>query len=197
LTENGPTEFHRVGWLASNYVSYVRDNTLWLPTGPIDGVRMNLTGGLVNDMSHGRFDTWVVTGDYRRYLRTSLRSALAVRLLGYYAGGERPRRVNIGGSWGLRGYPRYGYVAGTRAWLLNAEWRFPITDFLSIGFPFGEARFPGVQGALFFDAGKAWPATSLDRGTLGSRGLCLRLPIRPPLVLRPDLGYRLHSWSLA
>src|SRR2546427_5131615 len=43
--------------------------------------------------------------------RTSLRSALAVRLLGYYAGGERPRRVNIGGSWGLRGYPRYGYVA--------------------------------------------------------------------------------------
>src|SRR2546427_3953164 len=60
--------------------------------------------------------------------RTSLRSALAVRLLGYYAGGERPRRVNIGGSWGLRGYPRYGYVAGTRAWLLNSEWRFPITD---------------------------------------------------------------------
>jgi len=105
--------------------------------------------------------------------------------------------VNIGGSWALRGYPRYGYVAGTRAWLLNAEWRFPITDFLSIGFPFGEARFPGVQGALFFDAGKAWTATSLDRGTLGSSGLGLRMPIGPPLVLRLDLGYRFHSGSLA
>src|SRR2546430_9075976 len=123
LIESSATEFHRVGWLASNYVSYVRDNTLWLPTGPIDGVRMNLTGGLVNDMSHGRFDTCVVTGDYRRYLRTSLRSALAVRLLGYYAGGERPRRVNIGGSWGLRGHPRYGYVAGTRGSLLHSRWR--------------------------------------------------------------------------
>ena len=198
LTGGGDaTEFHRVGWLASNYLGYVEDNTLWLPTGPIDGERVNLTGGLVNDVSHGRFDSWLVAGDYRRYFRTSLRSAVAVRLLGYYSGGERPRPVNIGGSWALRGYPRYGYVAGTRAWLLNAEWRFPITDFLSIGFPFGEARFPGVQGALFFDAGKAWTATSLDRGTLGSSGLGLRMPIGPPLVLRLDLGYRFHSGSLA
>ncbi len=196
LIENGPTEFHRVGWLASNYLSYVRDNTLWLPTGPIDGGRMNLTGGLVNDISHGRFDTWVVAADYRRYFRTSLRSAFAVRLLGYYAGGERPRRVNIGGSWGLRGYPRYGYVAGTRAWLFNSEWRFPITDFLSIGFPFGVARFPGVQGALFCDLGNAATATSLSRGTLGSTGLGLRMPLGPPLVLRLDLGYRFHSGNI-
>jgi len=196
LIENGPTEFHRVGWLASNYLSYVRDNTLWLPTGPIDGGRVNLTGGLVNDISHGRFDTWVVAADYRRYFRTSLRSAFAVRLLGYYAGGERPRRVNIGGSWGLRGYPRYGYVAGTRAWLFNSEWRFPITDFLSIGFPFGVARFPGVQGALFCDLGSAATATSFGRGTLGSTGLGLRMPLGPPLVLRLDLGYRFHSGNV-
>jgi len=195
LVAGGPTEFHRVGWLASNYVSYVRDNTLWLPTGPIDGGRMNLTGGLVNDVSHGRFDTWLVAADYRRYFRTSLRSAFAVRLLGYYAGGERPRRVNIGGSWGLRGYPRYGYVAGTRAWLFNSEWRFPITDFLSIGFPFGVARFPGVQGALFFDLGAASTETALARGTLGSTGLGLRMSLAPPLVLRLDLGYRFHSGS--
>src|SRR6267378_1681221 len=197
LVAGGPTEFHRVGWLASNYVSYVRDNTLWLPTGPIDGGRMNLTGGLVNDVSHGRFDTWLVAADYRRYFRTSLRSALAVRLLGYYAGGERPRRVNIGGSWGLRGYPRYGYVAGTRAWLLNSEWRFPITDFLSIGFPFGVARFPGVQGALFCDLGSANTATSLDRGTLGSTGLGLRMSLGAPLVLRLDLGYRFHAGDIS
>jgi WD40 repeat protein len=192
-----PTDIHRVGWLASNYLGYVEDNTLWLATGPIDGERMNLTGGLVNDVSHGRFDSWLVTGDYRRYLRTSLRSAFAVRLLGYYSGAERPRPVSIGGSWALRGYPRYGYVAGTRAWLFNSEWRFPITDFLSIGFPFGEARFPGVQGALFFDLGRAWTATSTDRGTLGATGLGLRMPIGPPLVLRLDLGYRFHSGSLA
>jgi hypothetical protein len=191
------TDFHRVGWLASNYLGYVEDNTLWLATGPIDGERMNLTGGLVNDLSHGRFDSWLVAADYRRYFRTSLRSAVALRLLAYHSGGERPRPVNVGGSWALRGYPRYGYVAGTRAWLFNAEWRFPITDFLSIGFPFGEARFPGVQGALFCDLGRAWTAASLDRGVLGSSGLGLRMPVGPPLVLRLDLGYRFHEGEVA
>ena len=190
---SGLTDLHRVGWLASNYVSYVKDNTLWLATGPIDGERYNLTGGLVNDISHGRFDTWVVAGDWRRYFRTSLRSALAVRGFAYYAGGDRPRPVNVGGPWALRGYPIYGYIAGTRAWLVNTEWRFPITDFLSIGFPFGVARFPGVQGALFLDAGRAWSAATVDRGTVGSAGLGLRMPVGPPLVLRLDLGYRFHS----
>jgi hypothetical protein len=189
-------EPRRVGWLASNYLSYVKDNTLWLPTGPIDGERYNLTAGLVNDLSHGRFDSWLLAADVRKYLRTSLHSALALRGEAYFSGGERPRRTNIGGSWGLRGYPRYGYIAGTRAWLVNAEYRFPITDFLTIGFPFGALRFPGVQGALFLDYGRAWSETTTRRGVLGSSGLGLRMPIGPPLVLRLDIGYRLGSTAL-
>ncbi|MBI1967439.1 MAG: PD40 domain-containing protein [Gemmatimonadetes bacterium] len=191
------SEPHRVAWLASNYLSLVHDNTLWLATGPIDGSRYNLTGGLVNDVSHGRFDAYVGSVDFRKYLRTSLRGAVALRALAYYAGGERPRRINIGGSWGVRGYPRWGYVAGTSAWMLNAEWRFPITDFLSIGFPFGELRFPGVQGALFTDLGRAWTKSTSGRGSLGSTGLGLRMPIGAPLVLRLDLGYRFHSGDLS
>jgi hypothetical protein len=193
LLTPGVDELRRVGWLASNYLSYVKDNTLWLATGPIDGGRYNVTAGLVNDLSHGRFDSWLFSADVREYLRVSLHSALAVRMLGYASGGERPRRINIGGSWGLRGYPRYGYVAGTRAWLFNAEYRFPITDFLTIGFPFGAARFPGVQGALFLDYGRAWSENTTARGVLGASGLGLRMPIGPPLVLRLDLGYRFHS----
>ena len=193
IFSTGLVDAHREGWLASNYLSYVKDNTLWLATGPIDGERFNFTGGLVTDVSHGRFDTWVVAGDYRRYLRTSLRSAFALRGLGYYAGADRPRPINIGGAWALRGYPIYGYVAGSRVWMMNGEWRFPITDFLSIGFPFGEARFPGVQGALFVDLGRAWTASTTSRGTLGSTGLGLRMPLGAPLVLRLDLGYRFHS----
>ncbi len=190
------TEPRRVAWLASNFVSYVKDNALWLATGPVDGERYNLTGGLVNDLTHGRFDSWIAAADVRKYVRTALRSAVAVRALGYYAGGERPRRVNIGGSWALRGYPLYGYVAGTRAWMVNTEWRFPITDFLSVGFPFGVARFPGVQGALFADLGRAWTADTRARGVLGSAGLGLRMPVGPPLVLRFDTGYRFHSGDL-
>src|SRR6266699_1503937 len=71
VTDN-PGELHRVGWLASNYLSYVKDNSLWLDTGPIDGERYDVTAGIVNDISHGRFDAYVGTVDYRRYLRTSL-----------------------------------------------------------------------------------------------------------------------------
>lgn len=193
LTENTTAELHREAWLSSNYLSFVRDNTLWMATGPIDGERVLLTGGLVNDLSHGRFDAFVLAADLRKYFRTSSRSAFALRSMAYHAGGERPRRISIGGSWALRGYPRWGYVTGTTAWLVNAEWRFPITNFLSVGFPFGEIRFPGVQGALFSDYGRAWSSTSTRRGNLGSTGLGLRMPVAPPLVLRLDLGYR---WSV-
>ena len=33
------------GWIASHYLSYVRDNALWIPSGPIDGGRFALTAG--------------------------------------------------------------------------------------------------------------------------------------------------------
>lgn len=189
-------EPHRVGWLASNYLSYVRDNSLWLATGPIDGERTNLTAGVANDLTNGRFDSWSASLDHRRYLRTSLRSAYAIRAFGYASGGNRPRRLSIGGPWGLRGYPRFGRVAGTRAWLVSQEFRFPITDFLSVGFPFGEMRFPGVQGALFADVGGAWSTESRDRGVLGSAGLGLRMAVAYPFVLRLDFGYRFERGSI-
>ncbi|MGH7675465.1 MAG: hypothetical protein ACREMV_09360, partial [Gemmatimonadales bacterium] len=124
------------------------------------------------------------------YVRTSRRGAVALRAMGYFAGGERPRSISIGGTWGIRGYPRYRYVAGTSAWMLNAEWRFPVTDFLAFGFPFGVARFPGVQAALFGDVGRAWSAGGLDREPVGSAGVGFRMPVGPPLVLRLDLGWR-------
>lgn len=196
ISATDPTSFHRVGWLSSNYLSFIKDNTLWLDTGPIDGERFDFTAGVVNDVSHGRFDSWVVFGDYRRYFRTSLRSAVAIRALGYYAGGERPRRINIGGSWAIRGYPNYGYVAGTRAWMGNIEWRFPITDYVTIGFPFGPFRFPGVQGAFFADYGRAWTALTRGRGELGATGLGFRLPLGGLLVVRLDLGYRFANGSV-
>ena len=185
-----PTALHRVGWLSSEYLSYVKDNTLWLDTGPIDGERFAFTGGVVNDVTHGRFDSWVAFGDYRRYLRTSLRSGFAFRAMGYYGGGERPRETSIGGSWGIRGYPYYAYVAGTRAWMVNLEWRFPLTDYLDLGFPFGPIRIPGVQGALFSDLGRAWSDLTTGRGALGAAGLSLRMPLGPAFVLRLDMGYR-------
>jgi len=193
FNDQGVFGARRNGLLTSNYLTYVHDNALWLATGPIDGSRFAVTGGLVNDVNHARLDSWLVTVDVRRYARTGLRSALALRGYAFWSDGPVPDRIAIGGTYGLRGYPRYSYVSGTRAVMANAEWRFPLTDYLSLGLPFGEWRFPGVQGALFADLGRAWSPRTGDRGALGAYGASLRMPVGFPLVLRLDLGWRWHS----
>jgi hypothetical protein len=179
----------RQGMLASNYISLVNDNTLWLETGPIDGTRWNLTAGVVTDLTHGVFENWLGTLDVRKYLRTSLQSAVALRAYGYASEGTRPRAVAIGGSWMLRGYPRFSQ-AGTHAWVTNAEWRFPITNFVALGFPFGTIRFPQVQGAIFADAGQAWERGNYDPRVLGAAGLGFRTALIPGFVFRLDVGRR-------
>ena len=179
----------REGILASNFLSLVNDNALWLETGPIDGTRWNFTGGVVTDVTHGVFENWVGSMDLRKYIRTSLQSAFAFRAYGYASEGTRPRAVAIGGSWLLRGYPRFSQ-AGTRAWIGNAEWRFPITNFVALGFPFGTVRFPQVQGALFGDLAQAWEKGGYESRVLGSTGVGLRMPVVPGFVFRFDVGRR-------
>ncbi len=181
---------HRRGLVTSNYLSYVHDNSLWVDAGPIDGGFSQLTAGVVTDLQNARLDSWLVSADLRRYLRTSLHSAVALRGFAFYSGGERPERVTIGGSWAIRGYPQYSYLAGDRALMANLEWRFPLTTYLSIGSPIGEIRFPGVQGALFSDLGRAWSELATDRGWLGSYGLGLRMSLFGAVVVRLDMGWR-------
>ncbi len=181
---------HRRGMVTSNYLSYVHDNSLWLDAGPLDGGFSQLTAGVVTDLQNARLDSWLLEADLRRYLRTSLHTTVALRGFAFYSGGERPERVTIGGSWALRGYPQYSYLAGDRALMANAEWRFPLFNYLSIGSPLGEIRFPGVQGALFSDLGRAWSEQATDRGWLGAYGLGLRMSLFGPLILRLDMGWR-------
>jgi hypothetical protein len=180
----------RRGILTANSLSYVHDNALWLPTGPIDGGRERYTGGIVTDLQNARFDSWVLSADVRRYLRTGLKTAVAVRGFVYWTGGERPQWIALGGTYGLRGYPRYTYVSGSQALMFNAEWRFPLTDYLSFGLPFGELRFPGIEGAVFADAGRAWTPQEIGRGTIGAYGFSFRMNVGFPLVLRLDAGWR-------
>jgi hypothetical protein len=180
----------RKGWIASNFLSYVQDNSLWVPSGPIDGGRFRITGGVSSDFSNSRFDSYLVNVDIRRYLRLGSRSAYAIRANGWYSGGDRPRRINIGGSLGLRGYPPYGRIVGSRAFLLNQEIRFPLLSYLTFGTPVGAVTFPELQGAFFFDLGKAWFREPSDRSLLGSYGGSLRWALAPFLVLRMDLGRR-------
>lgn len=183
-------EPRRVGWVASNFVSFVRDNSLWMPSGPIDGTRLQLTAGVASDFSNSRFDNFLVAADWRRYFRLGRRSAYAVRALGYYSSGDRPRRINLGGTLGLRGYPNFGYILGTRAYMLNQEIRFPLLNHLTFGTPIGDIRFPEIQAAIFADIGQASFRAGDDRGMLGSYGTSFRLALAPLAVLRLDAGWR-------
>ena len=183
-------EPRRIGWIASHYLSYVRDNSLWIPSGPIDGGRFSVTAGVSSDFSNSRFDSYLVAGDWRHYFRLGKRSAWALRGYGFYSGGDRPRRVNIGGTLGLRGYPQYGYIVGSEAFMFNQELRFPVLNHLTFGLPFGDIDFPEIQGGLFTDVGKARLPNSTDRALLGSYGISFRMALGPLAVLRLDLGRR-------
>ncbi|MGH7447009.1 MAG: hypothetical protein ACRELT_05595, partial [Longimicrobiales bacterium] len=161
-TREDPRDLTRSGMLSTNYLSYIKDNTLWLPTGPIDGERFNLSLGLVSCFvcespsavtgetvrRSASAENYAVSVDYRRYVRTSLLSAWAIRTYGFFSDGAIPGRAVLGGTHQLRGYPRYS-LAGSRLLLVNQEWRFPILHGLAFAFPIGTLRLPGVQGALF------------------------------------------------
>lgn len=181
---------HRVGVIATQSLSYVFDNSIWGETGPIEGTRYGVTGSVSSDLSNGGFDGWFVSGDWRSYFRTTRQSGYAIRGLGYYAGGDRPRRINIGGSLGLRGFPWYGYVSGSKAWMVNQEFRFQVFDRMLFGVPFADLTLPGIQAAPFWDLGAATTPGSLPGPTLESRGISWRMGLGPFAVLRLDWGKR-------
>jgi hypothetical protein len=183
----------RIGWIASHYLSFVHDNSLWIPSGPIDGGRLSLTSGISSDFTNSRFDSFLLSGDWRRYFRLGQRSSYAVRAFGFYSGGDRPRRINIGGTLGMRGYPEFGYIVGTRAYMLNQEIRFPLLTHLTLGTPFGDVTIPEIQGGLFGDIGKALLHSDSDRALLGSYGISFRLALGPLAVLRLDVGRRFSN----
>ena len=201
-----PRDLTRDGTLVRNYVSLVKDNTLWLPTGPVDGERWNVSAGFVTcfvcaspSATTGAMverpaaaENYAVLADYRRYFRTSLYSAYAVRGYVYLSDGAIPGRAVLGGPHQLRGYPRWS-LAGSRVYLVNQEWRFPVLHGLSLAFPFGTLRLPGVQGAVFTDLGSSWleDASGPD-GHWGSWGGALRSSLGGALVLRLDAGRRFH-----
>ncbi|HSM36094.1 MAG TPA: hypothetical protein VK837_06825 [Longimicrobiales bacterium] len=208
-TREDTRDLTRSGLLTTNVLSYVKDNTLWLPSGPIDGERYAISIGLTscfscttrstvteNEVTRSAVgENYSVILDYRRYIRTTLRSAWALRGYAYYSDGEIPGRAVLGGPHAMRGYPRFS-MAGSRVWLLNQEWRFPILDGVALGFPFGTIRLPGVQGGIFSDIGQSWVEGQEPEGTWGSYGLGLRTSLGGALVLRWDIGRRFRIGDL-
>ncbi|MBA4250223.1 MAG: hypothetical protein C0425_00045 [Chlorobiaceae bacterium] len=175
----------RKALLWSNNVSYVFDNSIWASTGPIDGRRFRLLLGYTTDVKFSNVNYYSVIADYREYIRLGLRSAIAFRSSLYYNEGKEARRYFMGGSWDLRGWPRWS-IRGEKQWVSSLEVRFPLIDQIRIKFPFIDLGFSGLRGALFVDGGGSWDRKYTE--SIGSIGGGLRFNIFGVLVLRYDIG---------
>ena len=190
----------RIALLLGNYISYVKDNSLWGPTGPLDGERFLISIGYTKDIDYDNVNYSTLIVDLRKYFRLSNRSALAVRLMTYRNKGREAHRFYIGGSWDLRGYDIWR-IWGQEINFFSTEYRFPFIDNIGVRFPFGGLGFGAIRGALFFDAARI---DDFEQQTivnyaldypqnLGSIGVGFRINLGGVLVLRLDIGKKLHD----
>jgi hypothetical protein len=188
LTESG---INRRALLLTNSLSYVKDNSIWGPTGPLDGNRFNITLSYTTDIQYSNVSYYTLILDYRNYFRLSRTVALATRLEYLVNQGKEARRWVMGGSWDLRGYRLFS-IRGRKLWLGNLELRFPLINLVQLRFPMGvDFYIPYIRGAAFIDAGNAWD-DKYDE-TLGSMGLGLRINLFNIIALRYDFGKRIEN----
>lgn len=176
--------------MLSNSAAYVHDNSLWGPSGPIDGSRLLLLLGYTSDIKYSNINYFSVIADYRSYLRLSYQTALAFRLGLFYNEGKEARRYFMGGSWDLRGWPRWS-IRGEKMWISSLEFRFPLVDQIILKFPILDLGFFGIRGAAFFDIGSAWDKTY--ETTYGSVGGGIRFNLFNVFILRYDIGKKIEN----
>ncbi len=186
-------EKNRKSYLMSNYISFVHDNSIWVPTGPLDGWRARVTFGPTFDFKRSDIHNYIGLLDFRYYWRLHPKLTYAQRVMAAANEGRDIRRYYIGGSWGLRGY-RITEIYGRRYILLNQELRFPFAKSLMLNFGTQKIGFAPLRGAVFFDAGNAWDYDF--PGLLGSMGVGLRGVLFGGLVLRLDVGKKTDFKSI-
>lgn len=180
----------RKALLVSNSIAYVYDNSLWGPSGPLDGMRTRLQLAYTSDVKFSNVNYYTIIADFRNYFRLGLRSSFATRAAFFYNDGQEARRFFMGGSWDLRGWPRFS-IRGEKMWITSVELRFPLLDQINLKFPFMNLGFFGIRGAAFFDAGSAWDTNY--KNTLGSVGVGIRFNLFGALVLRYDIGKKIEN----
>ncbi|MFC1500239.1 BamA/TamA family outer membrane protein [Candidatus Zixiibacteriota bacterium] len=159
--------------------SLIGDNTIPGHTGYINGRRYMISlshspPGLDHSL---RFTT--IEADHRTYLRVGREENVVLRLAGGASFGPQPQQFFLGGNgfrWGprytsgdlyeidnmyfstfqapLRGFDFYEF-SGDRFLLSNVEFRFPMVELLTLGWPL-KVMIRNIQGALFCDMGMAW-----------------------------------------
>ncbi len=185
-----PNVEERKALLFTNTLGWVMDNSIWGSTGPIAGTRALVNLGYTSDIKYSNVNYFSIIGDYRYYQRFALTTLLAFRAAIFYNEGKEARFYYIGGSWDLRGWPRFG-IRGEKIWLTSLEFRFPLIEQLGIRFPFFNLGFFGIRGAIFYDMGGAWNDEYTT--TLGSVGFGFRLNLFGVLTLRYDMGKKIEN----
>jgi hypothetical protein len=168
--------------IASSFVSYVADNTLWTIGGPLTGMRYYVTAGHTVDLQGRGFESSTLHLDVRKYVRLTDRILLAGRFINRNSWGGDFQLFYLGGPWDLRGYDFRQFV-GKSTYLINTEMRFPLIDRFALSFPFGTIEMPMIRGSLLFDAGKVSRfITATD--WLGSFGVGVELNLGYAPVIR-------------
>ena len=180
----------RTAMLLSNSVAYIEDNSLWGPTGPIDGHRLMFSLAYTTDIQYSLVNYFTIMLDTRWYFRLSRTSAFATREALFLNEGQEARRFFMGGSWDLRGWNRWSLI-GKKLWLASQELRFPLIEEINLVFPFGSMTFPSIRGAIFFDAGAVWDERYTQ--TIGDIGFGIRFNLFGALVLRYDIGKKIED----
>jgi len=169
-------------------LSYVYDNTIFGYTGPMDGLRFNVTYTHSPKYNKNSLDFQTAEFDIRKYWMLNQNFTAATRLTAGISEGENAQRFFMGGvsNWlnrrfagGLDTYigdpeniyfskfvtpvrgSRYYEQFGTRYFLLNSEFRFPFIQYLIMRFPL-PMFFQNVRGAVFWDSGAAWTNGDLN-----------------------------------
>ena len=131
-------------------VAVVTDNILYGITGPIAGSRGRVE--VMPTVGQLRYNRFLV--DYRRYFNVLQRYAFAFRAYGLASQGRDQELYPFGGPYDFRGMDFWS-VWGSKVGLLNAEFRFPLIEYLALGWPLPIA-FQQIRGALYLDVGSVW-----------------------------------------
>ena len=132
-------------------LTFVQDNALYGPTGPLMGLRTFLT--LRKSFAlHGN-DFHTIYTDLRSYSLINKRYAIAMRLVGGLSDGKQPQTFNLNGYYGVRGYD--GEAEGNRMTMATAEVRFPFLDYFAMAFPL-PLTITSIRGSVFTDIGGVW-----------------------------------------
>ncbi|MBN2365935.1 MAG: hypothetical protein EH225_07995, partial [Calditrichaeota bacterium] len=167
-------------------VQYVHDNVLWGfrwgVFSPVSGSRYNIALRFSPKLIEENLDFRTVKVDYRKYFMLSQQYQFAFRSTFGASFGENAQQFFLGGmdNWIN---PRYLYGkrigniedvffsefitplrggfyyerTGNRFFLFNTEFRFPLIQYLQLGFP--PLSLFNVSGVAFYDIGAAWSVT--------------------------------------